>query len=53
VEHFENLKKTLVKVLVSALGSDVMTDEAITAWAKAYSVITNVIIKVQQHQEEK
>ena len=50
VEHFESLKKTLVKVLVQVLGELVMNEEAITAWAKAYSVITSTMIREQQQQ---
>ena len=41
--HFENLKGSLVRTFVSLLGEDVMTPEAIAAWAKAYSVITDVL----------
>lgn len=50
VQHFENLKLSLVKTLVSALGEDVMNEEAIAAWAKAYSVITDIIQKHQPDQ---
>lgn len=52
VEHFESLKKTLVKVLVQALGESVMTEEAITAWAKAYATITDTIDRQATHSSE-
>ena len=45
VEHFENLKGSLVRTFVSLLGDSVMTPETIGAWAKAYSVITGIVQK--------
>lgn len=37
--QFLNLKKSLVKFLIDKLGSDVMNEEAMSAWSKAYAVI--------------
>lgn len=37
--HFENLKKALVCLFMDKLGPDIMNDETIEAWSKAYDVI--------------
>lgn len=53
VQHFENLKLTLVKVLTNVLGASIMNDEAVAAWAKAYSVITDTFMKHLSQSETK
>lgn len=50
VSHFENLKGSLVKAFITLLGPEVMTEEAIGAWAKAYAVITDTIQKTIDEQ---
>jgi hemoglobin-like flavoprotein len=43
VEHFENLKITLIGLLKDKLGLDLMDDKAIAAWDKTYGVIVSVV----------
>lgn len=48
--HFENLKGSLVRTFVTLLGEKVMNEETIAAWAKAYSVITDIVQKTLDEQ---
>lgn len=41
LNQFLNLKQALVQFLIDKLGPDVMNEEAMSAWSKAYSVILN------------
>ena len=43
VEHFERLQTTLVGLLKDKLGTTLMNDEAVNAWAKTYGVIVSVV----------
>lgn len=51
VEHFENLKISLLKVLTTVLGLETMNIEAVNAWAKVYKVITDVVQKTLDEQQ--
>lgn len=50
VSHFENLKGSLVRAFITLLGSEVMNEEAISAWANAYAVITGIVQKTLDEQ---
>lgn len=39
VDRFVNLKQVLVELLCDKLGTDLMNDEALTAWSKVYDFI--------------
>jgi hemoglobin-like flavoprotein len=52
VQHFEDLKLTLIGLLKDKLGSDLMNDKAIAAWDKTYGVIVSVI-KIGLEEAEK
>lgn len=50
ITHFQNLGLVIIDLLIQKLGNEIMNQQAIDAWKKAYLIILDIVGKVLERK---